>query len=69
MASVTFTIPDALATELNQIAQYNGFPNAKQMVIAYLRATIRANRIKLANLDAVRAGAEAQANLDTGAIS
>ena len=44
MATVTFTIPDALATELGQIATENGFPNAKAMVIAYLRATITGSR-------------------------
>ena len=66
---VSFDIPDALATELNQIAQDNGFTNAKQMVIFYLRATIRSNRVKVANLDAIREAAEAQADQDTGVIS
>ena len=66
---VSFDIPDALATELNQIAQDNGFTNAKQMVIFYLRATIKGNRVKAANLDAIREAAEAQADQDTGVIS
>ena len=44
MATVTFTIPDTVATELGQIAIENGFPNAKAMVIAYLRATIAGSR-------------------------
>ncbi len=44
MATVTFTIPDAIVTELNKIAVKAGFPNAKQMVTAYLRATIKSDR-------------------------
>ena len=66
--NITFSIPNPIAQELNQIAQDNGFTNAKQMVIAYLQATIRANRVKVANLDAIRESAEQQADQDTGAI-
>jgi len=44
MATVTFTIPDAVAIELGRIATENGFPNAKAMVAAYLRATIAGSR-------------------------
>ena len=46
MATVTFTIPDAIATELNQIAVRAGFANAKLMTIAYLTATVKASRDK-----------------------
>ena len=44
MATVTFTIPDAIVTELNQIAVKAGFANAKEMTKAYLTATVRADR-------------------------
>lgn len=69
MANITFNVPNSIATELNQIAQDAGLGNAKQMVIAYLRATIRANRVKLANLEALRRVAEQQGDQDTKAIS
>ncbi len=44
MATITFTIPNAVATELNSIAVKNGFGNAKEMVVTYLRGTIKASR-------------------------
>ena len=65
---VTFTIPDPIAQELNQIAQDNGFQNAKQMTKAYWRATIRARRGNKA-LDGIRETAEKQADLDTRSIN
>ena len=68
MATVTFTISDALVTELNQIAVKAGFTNTKQMVIAYLRATIRASRGNL-SIVGIREAAELQANQDTVTIS
>jgi len=56
MVTVTFTIPDAIATELNQMAVLAGYPNAKAMVVAYLkyelqtaRTQARDNLIKQAN--------------------
>ena len=68
MAVVTFTIPDAIVTELNAIAVKNGYANAKLMTIAYLKAEIRANRGN-ASLVGIREAAEAQANTDTQGIS
>ena len=68
MATVTLTIPDAIATELNQIAVKAGFANAKLMVLAYLKATIRTNRGNAA-LVGVREAAEAQADTATQGIS
>lgn len=44
MAVISFTIPDAVVTELNAIAVKNGFANAKAMMIAYLTATVKADR-------------------------
>ena len=41
---VSFDIPNAVAQELNNIALSNGFVNAKAMMIAYLKATIKSNR-------------------------
>lgn len=42
---VTFDIPDANVAELTHIATVHAkFPNAKQMVIAYLTATIKGHR-------------------------
>ena len=46
MATVTFTIPDSVVTELNQIAVKAGFVNAKLMTTAYLVATLKASRDK-----------------------
>ena len=68
MAQVTFTIPDALATELNAIAVAAGFPSAKAMVIAYLRATIKASRGNKA-LAGIRETAETQADIETAALA
>ena len=69
MATVSFTIPDALVTELNQIATKNGFANAKQMVIAYLKATISANRVVALNIKALTDAAELAADADTASIN
>lgn len=69
MAKVTFTIPDALVAELNQIAVKAGYANAKLMVIAYLKATIRGNRISGLDIKTLTANAEAQADSETGTIS
>ena len=44
MATITFTIPDVIVTELNQIAIGAKFANAKEMTMAYLTATIKADR-------------------------
>ena len=43
---VSFTVPDAIATELNAIAVKAGFANAKLMTAAYWKATIRGAREK-----------------------
>ncbi len=42
--NVTFVIPDAIVTELNQIAVKVGYANAKLMMTAYLKATIKGDR-------------------------
>mgnify|MGYP001565043554 CR=1 FL=1 len=68
MATVTFNIRDALATELNQISVAAGFPNAKAMVVEYLKAEIRAYRGSKA-LIGIREAAEAQAIIETKSIS
>ena len=44
--NVTFSVPSAIATELNTIAQANGFLNTKAMTIAYWTATLLAAREK-----------------------
>jgi hypothetical protein len=51
MVTVTLTIPDAIAAELNAYAQSmknadgtQQFANAKQMMIAYLKAELKAAR-------------------------
>ena len=69
MATVTFTIPDAMANELNQIAVKAGFLNAKAMVIAYLRATIKSNRVQALNFATQQSTAEKQADTDTAGVS
>ena len=46
MAKVTFTIPDSIVTELNQIAIKAGFANARLMTRVYLIATLKASRDK-----------------------
>lgn len=68
MVTVSFTIPDTIVTEFNQIAVKAGFANAKQMVVAYLKAEIRANRGNTA-LVGIRETAEAQADTDTAGIN
>ena len=68
MPNVTFSIPTPIIVELNAIAVEAGFPNAKVMTIAYLKATIRASRGNKA-LIGLRERAEAQANADTEAIA
>ena len=65
MATVTFNVPNPIAQELNQIAQDNGFANAKAMVIAYLKATIKASRVSKLNIEQIREDAEKQADKDT----
>ena len=65
---VTFTIPDAIATELNQIAVKAGYANAKLMVIAYLKATISSNRVQALDFKALQENAEKQAATDTASI-
>ncbi len=68
MATLTLTVPDAIVDELNTIAQENGFPNAKDMLITYVRAEIRGYRGNKA-LGGIREAAETQADQDTAAIS
>ena len=68
MATVTFTIPAALAAELNAIAVAAGYPNAKVMTMAYLRATIKASRGNKVMVG-IREAAEAQADADTAGIA
>ena len=41
---VTFAIPNSVVLELNAVAQSAGFGNAKQMVIAYLKAEVLSYR-------------------------
>lgn len=68
MAIVSFDIPNALVAELNLIAQAEGFPNAKALVIHWLRAKIRAYRVNKARTDAEEAAGEA-ADTETGSIA
>lgn len=68
MATIDITIPDEIASELETIAQGNGYPLAKDMMIDYVRAQIRAYRGRMA-LEGVRESAEVQADLDTASIS
>ena len=44
MAKVTFSVPDALVAELNQIAVSQGFANAKELVIHFLTETVKRTR-------------------------
>lgn len=44
MASVTFTVSTALAQELNEMAQDNGFANAKEMVISFVKRELAHRR-------------------------
>jgi predicted RecB family endonuclease len=44
---VSFTVPDAIATELNAIAVKAGFANVKLMTAAYWKATIAGAREKV----------------------
>jgi len=69
MPTVSITVPAAIATELNTIAQKNGFDNAKEMTIAYLKATVRANRTAALGVEAMVKTAEAQSDEDTASIS
>ncbi len=43
---VSFDVPNTVATELNAIAVKAGFPNAKDMTVAYWKATITGAREK-----------------------
>jgi len=61
--NVTFTVPDAIATELNAIARANGFANAKAMTIFYWKSTIKAAR------QAAIAQAVTQANVNDVVVS
>ena len=58
MASVTFTIPNAIATELNEIAVSQGFANAKELVIHFLTETVKRTRVEAATKEAVDAVAD-----------
>ena len=49
---VRIEVPDALAQELGQIAKEQGYVSAKQMVIAYLKDTIRTRRAQEAAVQA-----------------
>ena len=69
MAIVTFDIPNAIITELNVIAVKNGFANAKAMVTAYLRATIKASRVGALDFKSQKESAENQSDTDTSSIS
>ena len=44
MVTVSLTVPNGIAAELNAYAQKNGYANAKEMMIAYLKAELRAAR-------------------------
>lgn len=44
---VSFTVPNAIATELNAIAVDAGYANAKAMTVAYWKATIAGAREKV----------------------
>ena len=68
MPIVSFTIPTPIATELNDIAVQAGFPNAKAMVLAYLKYTIKTNRGSKA-LQGIREVAEAQADTDMAGLT
>lgn len=65
---VTFSIPNNIAQELNQIAKENGHSSAKTMVIAYLRALIRHSRESKAMVGIADAAGK-QADIETEAIS
>ncbi len=67
MADVTITVPDNLVQELNEIAVKAGFANARQMLIAYLRFTIKGYRGALA-IKGVREVAEEAAAQEAMAI-
>ena len=68
MAIVTFTIPASLVTELNAIAVAAGFPGARAMVLAYLKAEVRAWRGNNAQ-KGIREAAEAKADEETEGIA
>ena len=63
MASVTFTIPDAIATELNAIGVSRGYANAKAMTVAWLKQTLIIERQRA--IDAARE----EANADDATIT
>ena len=42
--NVTFSIPNKVVKELDDYAKANGFDGAKQMVIAYVKATVLSAR-------------------------
>jgi hypothetical protein len=44
MVTVNLVIPDAVAAELNDYAVKCGYANGKQMMIAYLKAELKAAR-------------------------
>ena len=44
MVTVTLTVPNGIAAELNAYAQAIGYANAKEMMIAYLKAELKAAR-------------------------
>ena len=55
MANVTFSVPDALVAELNQIAVSQGFANAKELVIHFLTETVKRTRIEAATKKTIEA--------------
>lgn len=57
MVTVTISVADELAQELNQIAQERGYANARAMVVARLRTLIVNKRRMVADAEA-RAAAE-----------
>lgn len=63
MPQVTFNVPAAIAQELNGIAREQGYTNAKEMVIAYLKGRIKAKRG-----EAAIAQVDSQVDTDTAGI-
>jgi len=55
MATITFTIPDALAAEFNQIAQARGHTNAKVMLRTLLRNILLDARLEPATQQVIQA--------------
>ena len=58
MAKITFDVSSEIIQELNAIAVEAGFPNAKTMCIAYLKAEIKAHRDNLARKAIVEANTD-----------